>query len=433
MGGINQQMKVKDERGQALVITAISLTLVMGFTAFAVDVGLLFRARRQMQIAADAAAMAGATQLFYGPVSTYVDVAKTAAKSNGVDASVAGNTVIVQSPPADGPNAGRTGFVEAQVGELAPTFFAGLFTGGHSMTVAARAVAGTPSASNACIWVMKASASDVLQLQGNSTINAPGCSIYVNSNNSSAVKVTGNSNNFNGPQFSVVGSYSGHNTSPTGITDGVPPQTPPINNLSDPSGCASDATTAISGAYTPGAGVTAVCFTNAVTLNNGAALAGALGSGIVYVFKQGVTVATGATVNLGSYNGTPPATGQQFDPTKTYGAVLDLSGGTLNQNSNSIINSYAPTSGTYNAVAIMQPATNTTTPLQVQFGSNNEVLDGIIYAPATQVYLQDNGGGVTATGVITNTMFLKSSSITIPNYSNANPTTTPFRQLTMIE
>ena len=48
----------------------------------------------------------------------------------------------------------------------------------------------------------------------------------------------------------------------------------------------------------------------------------------------------------------------------------------------------------------MQPASNTTTPLQVQFGSNNEVLDGMIYAPGTQVYLQDNGGGVTATGVI---------------------------------
>jgi Flp pilus assembly protein TadG len=426
-------MRWKDESGQTLVITAVSLVIVMGFTAFAVDVGLLFRARRQMQIAADAAAMAGATQLFYGPASTYQDVARAAAKRNGVDSSASGNTVNIASPPTDGPNAGRVGFVEAQVGELAPTFFAGMVTGGHSMTVSARAVAGTPSASNACIWVMKASASDVLQLQGNSTINAPGCSIYVNSNNSSAVKVTGNSNNFTGPQFNVVGSYAGHNTSPTGINDGAPPQTPPINNLSDPSSCSNDGTATISGSYTPAAGVTAVCFTSAVTLNNGAALAGALGNGIVYVFQQGVTVATGATVSIGSYSGTPPGVGGQFDPAKTYGAVMDLSGGTLNQNSNSIIDSYAPTSGTYNAVAIMQPATNTTTPLQVQFGSNNEVLDGIIYAPGTQVYLQDNGGGVTATGVITSTMFLKSSSITIPNYSNANPTTTPFRQLTMIE
>jgi hypothetical protein len=88
--------------------------------------------------------------------------------------------------------------------------------------------------------------------------------------------------------------------------------------------------------------------------------------------------------------------------------------------------------GTYNAVAILQPASNTAT-LQVQFGSNNETLDGYIYAPGAEVFLQDNGGGVTASGVVANTMFVKSSSLTIPSYNAANPTTTPLRVVSLVE
>jgi len=418
-----------------LVMVALSLAVMMGFVALAVDVGVLFRARRNMQIAADSAAMAAASQLYYGPAAQYTNAALAAAKTNGVDTTVAGSVVLVDSPPADGPNQSCATCVEVRVATYAPTFFAGLITGGNKMTVSARAVAGAPSASDACIWIMDPSASNTLTLQGNSTIDAPGCSIYVNSDSSSAVKVVGNSNEYNGPEFDVVGGYSGHNTQGTGITTGVVPQTPPYTNVQNPSTCTIDSTTSsISGTYTPSGGAvagTAVCFSKAVTLKDGASLAGALGNGIVYEFMNGVTVSTGATVSVG--NATYNSTTGTYDSSTTYGAVIDLAGGTLTQNSNSSLNVYAPTSGTYNGIAIMQPTTNTTTPLQVQFGSNNQYLDGIIYAPGVQVYLQDNGGGVTASGVIADTMYIKSSTFSIPNYSNANPTSTPFRVLTMLE
>lgn len=425
-------VNLRKDDGQMLVMVALSMAVILGFVALAVDVGVLFRARRNMQIAADSAAMAAATQLYYGPAAQYTNAARASAKVNGVDTAIAGSVVLVDAPPVDGPNTGCGTCVEVRVASYAPTFFAGLFTGGNKMSVSARAVAGAPSASDACIWIMDPSASNAMTLQGNSTINAPGCSVYVNSDSSSAVKVTGNSNEYDGPEFDVVGGYTGHNTQGTGITTGVTPETPPIGNLTNPSSCTTDSsTTTISGAYTPGGGASAVCFTKAVTLQNGAQLAGAVGNGIVYVFQKGLSIATGATVSSGKYTGDP--TVQPYDAGKTYGAVIDLSGGTLSQGSNSILNAYAPTSGTYNGVAIMQPSSNTTTPLQVQFGSNNQVLDGIIYAPGVQVYLQDHGGGVTASGVISNTMFIKSSTFSIPNYSNANPTTTPFRVLTMLE
>jgi hypothetical protein len=113
---------------------------------------------------------------------------------------------------------------------------------------------------------------------------------------------------------------------------------------------------------------------------------------------------------------------------------MDLYGGTLAQGSGqSYLSIYAPTAGTYNSFAIMQPYTNPTSPLQVQFGSNNEYLDGIIYAPKVQVYLQDQGGGVTASGVICDTMYNKASTLNVPGYSAANAATTPFRIVTLTE
>jgi len=113
--------------------------------------------------------------------------------------------------------------------------------------------------------------------------------------------------------------------------------------------------------------------------------------------------------------------------------VLDIGGGTLKQDSNSLLNIYAPTGGSYDGIAILQPPSNTSI-LQVQFGSNNEVLDGYIYAPKGEVYLQDNGGGVTATGIVCNQLYDKASTLTVSrSYDKANPTTTLNRMLTLVE
>jgi Flp pilus assembly protein TadG len=445
-------MKIfRNEDGQTLVLTAICMIGVFGFMGLAIDVGVLFRSRRQMQTAADAAALAAALDYYYNnttqasPVAHAQTAGKSAAASNGVTDGTNG-TVTINCAPTSGPNAGGScnGYFEALVSSPTGTIFMSTFSammGNNnygSINVSGRAVAGTPVASDACIWITAPSGSNVFQLQGNSSINAPACGINVNSSDPNAVKVTGNSNNFNGPDFNIVGGFSGHQVTPTPMTTGTAPTSPPIpTNLKGPDPTKGDCkittaltsiTTANVGSVTGTATNNVVCFSNAVTLGSGVTLPGAA-SGVTYLFENGVTIGTGSTVQFGSAN-YDSVTGAF---TGTSGAVMDLYGGTLTQNSNSVLNAYAPTTGTYNGLAIMQPYTNTTTPLQVQFGSNNEYLDGIIYAPGTQVYLQDNGGGVTASGVIANTMFIKSSNLTIPGYSKANQATTPFRIVTLTE
>jgi Flp pilus assembly protein TadG len=437
-------MKIfNDQSGQTLVMTACCMLVLLGFTALAVDVGILFRARRNMQIVADAAAVAGAMDYLYnGSVQSAYAAARAAATANGVTDGTGGAVVTPSMPPVDGPNAGIGSFVEVQVSAPNPTYFMRVFNIG-SVTVGARAVAGTPSAGNYCMWIMSPTASDTFHVQGSANINTPNCGAYVNSKSPQAFQKTGNGSSFNGTGVSVVGGSNAGGNSKFPVTTGVVPTGPTIGDaITGPNpttACgsgntvtASTVTAALLAARPPANGV--VCFSaKNVTLSNGVNLQGSAG-GTVYLFENGVNIPTGATVNVGS--ATPPSS-QGGNYTNTLGATIDLYGvgssaGTLSQASNSVLNVYAPTSGPYNAIGIMEPPSNTTT-LQVQFGSNNETLDGLIYAPGAEVYMQDQGGGVTASGVVANTMYIKSSTLNIPGYSASNQSTTPFRVVTLVE
>ena len=50
---------LREEDGQTLVMTALCATVLIGFMGLAVDVGVLFHAKRNLQTAADDAAIAG--------------------------------------------------------------------------------------------------------------------------------------------------------------------------------------------------------------------------------------------------------------------------------------------------------------------------------------------------------------------------------------
>ena len=123
--------KLLDESGQVMVLAVLCLTVLLGFVAFAVDVGILLRQKRIEQTAADSAALAGAAEISYGDVTAG---AQNDAAQNGVPSSA----VSVHNPPISGPNSGNSAYVEVDISENQPTFFMNLF---HlsSMAVGARA------------------------------------------------------------------------------------------------------------------------------------------------------------------------------------------------------------------------------------------------------------------------------------------------------
>ncbi len=396
-------MKIlRDESGQALVLTALTMTVLVAALGLAIDAGMLFRAKQRLQNAADAAATAAALQLSYGASPTAA--ALQAAAANGVQNGLNGATVTVNNPPQNGPFT-SPGYVQVAIRQPTPTYFMSLL-GFDSVPIYAQATAGDAQPATGCIYLM-ASSGTGLSIQGDYNIDAGGCGIYVNSSSADALSVTGSGGLIDAPYLNVVGGSNGQTTQPTAQTTGVTPISDPLGNITGPgpgTGCtATSAATSLTGNFSAAGG--AVCFTNPVSLSNAT-----LGPG-TYVFENGVSVSGNVTIQSGT---------------------LDIYNGSLNQASNSMLNITAPTSGALNGIAILQPATNTSQ-LQVQFGSNNETLDGYIYAPSATVYLHDNGGGLTAGGIIAASLVVKSSTVHIPNYNAAHPATTPNRTVTLVE
>jgi hypothetical protein len=443
-------MKFRSQKGQVLVLTAFSMTALLGFMALALDIGLLFRAKRNLQIAADAAATAGALD------ASHSTTANMNANANiGADLSIALNDEVgletvnaqVFEPPADGPNAGKVGFVEVILTQTKPTIFMNMFSR-SGMAISARAVAGAPSYVNNCGSFMGTKGAN-LTIQGSGNLDAPNCAFYLNSTDT-AINLTGNVSMDASTTFNL---YSKNPISTKSkwlgpINYGVPAETPllPVDTTGPTpanGGCANtDATTSsISGNYPPGstpAPGSVICFSQAITLKTGANLQGAAGAGVIYVFEKGVSVPVGNTVNVGSAtctSSTGPCTSTSTGDTfsNTLGATMDIEGGAFSMASGQAnLSIYSPTAGTYNGVAVFQPYTNPS-PLELQFGSNNTYLDGIIFDPAGTVTLHDAGGGVKATGFVLGSLNIATSTLSITNYSASNQYTTPLRDVTLVE
>jgi hypothetical protein len=81
-------MKSGHEHGQATVLTLVMLTVLLGMAALVLDVGSWYRADRQTQSAADAAALAGAQALPYDAANADNLANEYIAKNGGGDASV---------------------------------------------------------------------------------------------------------------------------------------------------------------------------------------------------------------------------------------------------------------------------------------------------------------------------------------------------------
>jgi len=440
---------LREEQGQVLVMTVFCMAVLIGMLGLAVDVGVLFHARRQMQSVADAAAMAGATEMFYNG-STNVDTrAKAAAKANGVDSAVSGNTVIVTTSPTLAGGVACPTCVKVQVAKPSPTIFmqtmSSLSFGTHNyntVNVSAAAVAGAPGSSQTCMYVMDPHGSSSLWIHGAGDINAPGCSVYVNSDDPGALCVTGNAGKSDISNVAVVGGQDGKGNCKgdpgAPVNTGVVPQTPAVANQGIPdnpdANCSSVTDLAasggkITGSYnTNGSQNTYYCFTNSAKGKGGAITPvtlkdATLGPGI-YLFQTGVTVSGDVKVGVGS--GTQTTTGK--------GATIVVTGmGAFDSSTASMFSVYAPayTNSVYNAVALYQPASDTQ-PMMLQFGSSGSDFIGAVYAPRAAVTLHDQGGSVNATNLIVGDIYVNGT-INLTNYSTLNPITTPFKQITLVE
>jgi Flp pilus assembly protein TadG len=148
----------KDASGQTVVLAAVGLGLIVAFLGLGVDVGHLRYVKRNLQTAADAAALAAAIEVQSCDGTEACTAMQTAAQDalseNGFSGStvvtdcattaVSGLKLMVNNPPcalgtAD-PNHGKGSYVEVQLSQSQPTYFAGL-VGWNNVPIVARAEA----------------------------------------------------------------------------------------------------------------------------------------------------------------------------------------------------------------------------------------------------------------------------------------------------
>ena len=99
--------------GQILMLATIAMVVLLGFSALAVDIGLLYSTRRRMQTAADAAAFAGATALRDG--QDYSKAADDVSSFIGFTNSQNNVAVTVSEPTLPSPYPSGVTYVEVDI------------------------------------------------------------------------------------------------------------------------------------------------------------------------------------------------------------------------------------------------------------------------------------------------------------------------------
>src|SRR5829696_7745937 len=141
------QRLLKDERGSVLAFF-VAIPVVAGTVAVGVETGQLYRTKRQMQGAADAAALAGAIDKVNGGTNTSATAAALyEAQRNGFQNGVGAVTVTVHSPPTSGANVSTANAVEVIVAKPGSFALAKVLSSalGNSFSITSRSVAAQSS------------------------------------------------------------------------------------------------------------------------------------------------------------------------------------------------------------------------------------------------------------------------------------------------
>jgi len=209
------------ERGSVAITVALTMTVLLGFAALVVDVGLNWAARTSAQTAADSAALAGASRLLAdGPAAALVTVedlltdnlADLALPAGwATDGLEANGEVVCWTLPGGPPGPGAdcpVGSNALQV--ITPPVevhyaFAPVL-GKYSNNIKATAAAGAgPAAPNNCVLcLLEPAGPRGLQLLGAGDVDVEGGGIVVNSDNPLALVLSG-SGDVSANQIRVVG------------------------------------------------------------------------------------------------------------------------------------------------------------------------------------------------------------------------------------
>lgn len=244
-GNYRDRRRASSEAGQVLLLVTLAMVVLIGSLALATDVGYWRYVKRNMQKAADAGAIGGATELIYNAGN--IDFgAKRDTSLNGFTHNVEGVIVTVHRPPLSGPHKDLPNadhYVEVIIEQDQPTFFAKIFNM-TSTKVRARAVAygglDENTHSDGCIFALDPDGAPSFHVGGQYTsVVADNCGIVVNSNSDNCALLIAGNSTVQAEGISVVGDSCIEGSSTVADPppeEGASPASDPLSYLVPPSG-----------------------------------------------------------------------------------------------------------------------------------------------------------------------------------------------------
>jgi hypothetical protein len=180
----------KETRGAIAIMTALSLPVVVGFIGMGVEAGLWFHAKRDLQTAADSAAVAAAYEVARGyPDAVMTQTGENAAANNGYDGSK-NDAITINSPPLSGDFNGNNEAVQVIMTRNLSLLFTDIFMDG-GVTISVQAVAILDGGDDFCILGLHPTASGGVSVGGTADVELD-CGVASNSNADDAFQVFGN-------------------------------------------------------------------------------------------------------------------------------------------------------------------------------------------------------------------------------------------------
>jgi hypothetical protein len=406
VGGV--LMKPHSEAGQALVVVALMLVVLVSVMGLAIDMGYFRYMKRQLQTAADAGAVAGALEINSCGGSpgcgNLVDAAQKASAENGFTDGTNSVTVTVNNPPttAGDPHSGDGKYVEVIVSQPEPTHFSNIF-GVASTTLTARGEARMTSGN--CVYTVHDSSDLVVDIDLHFQ-----CGIVAEGD----IDCSGGS--ITAPRIGIGTSASlspGCPTNPSPVHIATPTPRDPLAYLPKPSvpACGTSTTNPYTGSPGP-----LDLKSSSFTLNPGNYCGGIvveLGANVTftgsttdaYVLTSTSGSNGGLTVNVNA--GTLTGSNVMFYNSGPQGSI-NFQGGTVNL--------AAPTSGTYQGVLFFQDANTAGATFGAGIASGSS-LTGAFYFPNADdlSFAVDLGANAAYTILVANKISFNAGSFTIKN------------------
>jgi Flp pilus assembly protein TadG len=392
----------RQEHGQVLALVTMSMVILLGFLALAVDVGTLWSERRQMQTATDAAAVAAAVALREGDDVT--TAGRSAASHNSFTNGSSSVSVTINNPPASGPYAGNASYVEAIVEQPQPTYFLRAL-GYTTVDVSTRAVSGEINGP-ACMYALDPTDSKTFSESGGTSSIVANCGLLVLSTDTDGLDVSGGGT-LSASSIGVVATAynnSSSTISPTPVTK-IAPFGDPLAGVAAPSVGACNALTTSGHGYssTGGDTISQGTYCGGITVSGGKTLN--LNPGTYVLMGGGLTV-SGSSSNL-------VGTGVTFYNTvwtSSYPASLKV--GNSNQykpivfSGGSATDLTAPSSGPLQGILFFQDRnlpsgdTGPSGPQNTISGGSGAIITGAMYFPTTPLYFSGGSSVVPLNAIL---------------------------------